>query len=338
MNEIGGLSPNPPKNNQNTEFKIKIKKANNQNPRSVNSSELSNSSNEKEKQNLNLKENKFDNKESDNKNVINIQYTSSKKISTRKQTESNTNIVNESGLVNKDKLSTLVLSQFGNKNTNGVNNTILKLTNNEKEFIMQILYQHFLFKYMNNKIISNLINNFEIEKCEQNNILYEENSLGEKFYIVKEGTLEETFNNSLPSKQYHENDTFGDLALLQQAQREGTITAKENCILFSLRGNLFRKIVQKINKEEQKERFDFLSIVPIFQFMDKTQLNSIVLNMYTRSYESGNIIFKEGDIGYSLFIIKSGEVNCESKNGEIKRILKSKDHFGEYAVLFYIPR
>ena len=79
MNEIGGLSPNPPKNNQNTEFKIKIKKANNQNPRSVNSSELSNSSNEKEKQNLNLKENKFDNKESDNKNVINIQYTSSKK-------------------------------------------------------------------------------------------------------------------------------------------------------------------------------------------------------------------------------------------------------------------
>ena len=79
MNEIGGLSPNPPKNNQNTEFKINIKKPNNQNPRSVNSSELSNSSNEKDKQNLNLKENKFDNKESENKNVINIQYTSSKK-------------------------------------------------------------------------------------------------------------------------------------------------------------------------------------------------------------------------------------------------------------------
>ena len=338
MNQIGSLSPNPQKSIQNPEFKINIKKPNNQNPRSVNSSELSNSSNEKDKQNLNLKENKFDNKESENKNVINIQSTSSKKISTRKQTESNTNIINESGFGNKDKLSSLVISQIGNKNITGINNTMLKLTNNEKELIMQILYQHFLFKYMNNKIISSLINNFEIEKCEQNNILYEENSIGEKFYIVKEGTLEETFNNSLPSKQYHENDTFGDLALLQQAQREGTITAKENCTLFSLKGNLFRKIVQKINKEEQKERFDFLSIVPIFQFMDKTQLNSIVLNMYTCSYESGNIIFKEGDIGYSLFIIKSGEVNCQSKNGEIKRILKSKDFFGEYAVLFDIPR
>ena len=217
MNQMGSLSPNPLKSKQNSEFKINIKKPNNQNPRSVNSSELSNSSNEKDKQNLNLKENKFDNKESENKNVINIQSTSSKKISTRKQTESNTNIINESGFGNKDKLSSLVISQIGNKNITGINNTMLKLTNNEKELIMQILYQHFLFKYMNNKIISSLINNFEIEKCEQNNILYEENSIGEKFYIVKEGTLEETFNNSLPSKQYHENDTFGDLALLQQA-------------------------------------------------------------------------------------------------------------------------
>ena len=47
MNQIGSLSPNPQKSKQNPEFKINIKKPNNQNPRSVNSSELSNSSNEK---------------------------------------------------------------------------------------------------------------------------------------------------------------------------------------------------------------------------------------------------------------------------------------------------
>jgi hypothetical protein len=79
MNEVGGLSPNPPKSNINSEFKIKIKKVNNQNPRSVNSSDLSNSSLEKENQNLNLKQNNLDYKDSENKNIINIQYTSSKK-------------------------------------------------------------------------------------------------------------------------------------------------------------------------------------------------------------------------------------------------------------------
>ena len=104
MNEVGGLSPNPPKSNINSEFKIKIKKANNQNPRSVNSSDISNSSIEKENHNLNLKQNNLDYKGSENKNIINIQYTSSKKISTRKQTESNTNIINESGFVKQDKM------------------------------------------------------------------------------------------------------------------------------------------------------------------------------------------------------------------------------------------
>ena len=60
--------------------------------------------------------------------------------------------------------------------------------------------------------------------------------------------------------------------------------------------------------------------------------------MFTCLYEQGNIIFKEGDTGHSLFIIKSGEVICQSKNGEIKRVLHAKDFFGEYIVLFDILR
>ena len=55
------------------------------------------------------------------------------------------------------------------------------------------------------------------------------------------------------------------------------------------------------------------------------------------TYDSEEIIFKKGDIGDSLFIIKDGEVNCEINNNVI-RVLKAKDFFGEYAVLFNIPR
>ena len=339
MNQIGEISPLVPRNNKTPEIKIQIKKVDDKSEHSINPSEILNSSIEKDNQNLNLHFQQ-NNINSDNKNLLNIKQTSSKIINKRKQTESNTNantkIITESSILKQDKIGSILMSQIGNKNN--TNNTNLKISNNDKEFISQILYQHFLFKYMNNKIILNLTNNFEIEKFEKDFILYEEDSLGDKFYIVKEGTLEETFKNKSSNKIYHENDTFGDLALIEQGQREGKMVVKENVILFSLKGNLFRKIVQKINKEEQKERFDFLSIVPIFQFIDKSQLNSIVINMYTCSYEPGNIIFKEGDTGYSLFIIKSGEVNCESKNGEIKRILQAKDFFGEYAVLFDIPR
>ena len=87
---------------------------------------------------------------------------------------------------------------------------------------------------MNNKIITNLINNFELERFGPNHILYEENSEGDKFYIIKEGTLEEKFSNSPNIKNYRENDTIGDLALLEKGQREGTITTKDNVTLLSV--------------------------------------------------------------------------------------------------------
>ena len=253
MNQLGEISPIRPKGNKNSEIN---QKKNNDKAQSVNSSELSNSSLEKVNQNLQLKENRIEKKNSDKNNLLNIQHASSKKIGMRKQTESitnaNTKLINESSIVKKDKIGSILLSQAGGNKNNLISYT--KITNNDKEFISQILYQHFLFKYMDNKIISLLSNNFEIEKFEPNQILYEENSIGEKFYIIKEGTVEETFKNNNPNKVYRENDTFGDLALIEKGLREGTMTTKENVLLFSLKGNLFRKIVQKINKEEQKER------------------------------------------------------------------------------------
>ena len=178
----------------------------------------------------------------------------------------------------------------------------------------------------------------ETEKLSPNQVLYEENSVGEKFYIVKEGILEETFNNKATPKIYREGDTFGELALLEKRKREGTIVSKENVCLFSLKGQLFRNIVEKINKEEQIERLEFLSIVPIFHSINRNQLNNIVLNMFTCTFDADQLIFKEGETGYSFYIIKSGIVNCESNSGNIKRSLQTKDFFGEYAVLFDIPR
>ena len=254
-----------------------------------------------------------------------------------KNTELNTNAcskgINDSSIAQEGKFgSTLLLA---NSNINKDN---LKLSNIEKDFIRQTLCQHFLFKEANNKIITQLINSMELERLQPNQLLYEENSVGEKFYIVKEGILEETFKNKNQPKIYKEGDTFGELALLEKRKREGTIISKDNSILYSLKGQLFRNIVEKINKEEQKERIELLSLVPIFQSINKNQLNNIILNMFTCSFDQGQIIFKEGETGYSFYIIKTGMVNCESKTGDLKRTLQSKDYFGEYAVLFDIPR
>ena len=71
--------------------------------------------------------------------------------------------------------------------------------------------------------------------------------------------------------------------------------------------------------------------------MDSIQLNSLASSMYNCIYEIQQNIFNEGDVDDCLYIIKEGEVQCE-KDNKIIRILKSRDFFGEYAILFDIPR
>ena len=288
---------------------------------------------------MNSSEISDDSKNNENEgNNKKINQTNVKKdIHINKNTELNTNAnskgINDSSIAQEGKFGSTLL--IGNSNINKDN---LKLSNIEKDFIRQTLCQHFLFKETNNKIITQLINSMELERLQPNQILYEENSIGEKFYIVKEGILEETFKNKNEPKIYKEGDTFGELALLEKRKREGRIISKDNAILYSLKGQIFRNIVEKINKEEQKERLEFLSIVPIFHSINKNQLNNIILNMFTCSFDQGQLIFKEGETGYSFYIIKTGMVNCESQNGDLKRTLQSKDYFGEYAVLFDMPR
>ena len=129
MNQLGEISiirPKTDKNNKNPETKEQ-KKNNDKEHGSVNNSELSNSSLEKVNQNLQLKENQFENKNSENNNLLNVQCISSKKIGIRKQTESitnaNTKIINESSIVKKDKIGSILLSQAG-----GNKNNLISLT------------------------------------------------------------------------------------------------------------------------------------------------------------------------------------------------------------------
>lgn len=55
--------------------------------------------------------------------------------------------------------------------------------------------------------------------------------------------------------------------------------------------------------------------------------------MFKCEFETGQTIVAEGDIGQSIFIIKSGTVRCCKGNSEIRQ-LGFKDYFGESSILF----
>ncbi|MFH2069729.1 MAG: cyclic nucleotide-binding domain-containing protein [Elusimicrobiota bacterium] len=60
--------------------------------------------------------------------------------------------------------------------------------------------------------------------------------------------------------------------------------------------------------KEFKQKVEFLSRVPVFDGLSRRALGRIVPVLYEKTYPAGETVFKEGEPGRALFIIKSGEV------------------------------
>ena len=212
-----------------------------------------------------------------------------------------------------------------------------KLSSNDREQIKSSLTTHYLFKDKGSNIIYSLLRKIELIAFDKNTIIFSEGGTGDYFYIIKEGSVEIYCSNSEGKKILRKGDTFGELALLEMKKRTETVKTLEFTILYELDGKTFRDIVKTINKKELNDRLKFISLVPIFSYLENIQLNSLASSMFKCTFDIGEYVFYEGDIGDSVYIIKDGELECE-KNKEIIRILKQGEYFGEYAILFDIPR
>ena len=102
-------------------------------------------------------------------------------------------------------------------------------------------------------------------------------------------------------------------------------------------GNLFRRDYQ-----EKDELFNILKEVPIFQDLNRRELNKIEGILHRRTYAADESIVKEGELGVGMYIIISGQVDIFQlgDDGNIMRLatFSSGDFFGEQALLDESPR
>ena len=98
---------------------------------------------------------------------------------------------------------------------------------------------------------------------------------------------------------------------------------KENTICFALNGHKYRDISQKLNQVQLKEKFHFVSLVPIFQTLNYFQLNAIVTSILSKTFEINQKVFNEGDGNVEIanmgdMIIRINKIDKSTKTLELK--------------------
>ena len=66
-----------------------------------------------------------------------------------------------------------------------------------------------------------------------------------------------------------------------------------------------------------------------------------LLERFTREYDAGTVLFREGDPGDVMYVVQAGEVEIRRKVGEIERVLAvlpAGEFFGEMALINGRPR
>lgn len=80
------------------------------------------------------------------------------------------------------------------------------------------------------------------------------------------------------------------------------------------------------------EAFTVLKKIPIFKNLPEDRFQSLSRALELVSFQDGQIIFEQNQIGDSLFIIKSGKVDV-IRNGANIRTITKLDYFGERSIL-----
>ena len=209
------------------------------------------------------------------------------------------------------------------------------LDHKDKKILKEIFSNHFLFKNKSSKVISSIIDCLEMMIIPENTTLFKKGARGYYFYVIKEGKIQ--IMTECGEKILNENDTFGELALIQNKKRTASAKSINYCKLLLLNGKKFREIISETTEMDLKDRMSILSSSPIFSSLDNNKLNALANGLINCSFEPNQRILYQGDNGQSMYIIKSGKVKCSSGEQEI-RFLGPRDYFGESAILFSMNR
>ena len=204
--------------------------------------------------------------------------------------------------------------------------------NKEKEdydLIYDIISKHFFLQTLTHQAKEEIIISMSLYVLGEGKTLYSQGSSGNFWYIVHSGTLNRYSNGKLIGT-INSGESFGEHALMNNSPRSNTVVSVTECKLWVLKRQVFRKVLEFIFASNFEQNMKFLNGINIP--LDNTIKTVMANNLIQEIYNKDKYIFKEGEIGSCMYIIKEGEVEC-IKGDKVIRTLKQGDNFGQKALL-----
>ena len=218
--------------------------------------------------------------------------------------------------------------------------------------IEEAVRANFLFRHLNDQQMQEVISVMAKVEVSEGDVIIRQNDEGDRFYIADSGTFEvrvaKTPQEAVAADGAHvhtyhatanNHPGFGELALMYSHPRAASVVAATGGLLWALDRQVFRHVVLRRNR---KALLKTLRSVEILSSLTVQQLQRLTDVLTEESAAEGATIIRQGEVGDSMYILKSGSAACfiTDEAGERKNVLqlRASMYFGERALLQSEPR
>lgn len=169
-----------------------------------------------------------------------------------------------------------------------------------------------MFKALSKEDLNIVIGAMAERHFKQGENVIEQGDAGAVLFVVEEGQLDcfkrfKADQEPKYLKTYEPGEAFGELALLYNAPRAATITAKTNAVCWELDRATFNHIVKDSAQKKRDKYDDFLATVEILSSMDAYERAKIGDVIQEQEFEANSKVLTEGEEGSVFYLIISGE-------------------------------
>jgi CRP-like cAMP-binding protein/Zn-dependent protease len=174
-------------------------------------------------------------------------------------------------------------------------------------------------------------------------VVLRQGEAGDRFYVIERGVAEVYVDGGAePIRHLVRGDYFGEIALLERAQRSATVRAGSRLVVLSVaRGDFDRLLAAHISAPgriaARIHACQALQEFAIFAALSSRELDDLASRLSRHRVAPGEVVFREGDTGNAFYLIESGQAEV-ALAGRPGVVLHRGEYFGEIALLFDIPR
>ena len=169
-------------------------------------------------------------------------------------------------------------------------------------------------------------------------IILNEGIHGNKFYIIRSGTIDVIQHNDDDDpdlyKSYGTGDKFNEIMLFQDKISEYTYKVADNdTSLWILSRQEYRKIIRTHRSKNFQERIHFLKGTSLLCHLPHNDMNQIAEALEEVEYNKGDDIVIQGHDGDEFYLLVNGTAVATIDNNIVKSYGTKGDFFGERSLL-----